>query len=1405
MLTKMKKYFKLCRYFLVLMIIVLCYSLIFPAKAEEAIQGQSTIINGGFEDPDLISQTSNKNWSNTNASNVLGWQTTATDKLIEFGWMLNGESAHMVPTITSEIIGVGASSGVQFSEVVSNDESSLYQSLSLSAGYYYNWAVHHRGRTGIDTMAIIITDDAHIDYVKTAKTDIDHFNQIIYWLKAKGVTAPAAGDTLDYTVYSTELKENLSFGDASNGEYFSFTKDSEHTVLFEIKIVSTDKHNWGEYTGTYLSEADKDVLFIMVPFASSYAKDPKTAGNLIDNCSFTDNQGNNLIVNGSFDDVVITNAYSFLKSANSPNPKPGIGWCTTSYDYSIEIGNLEKGNAYGIDVIRNETIYNAPSIREGSQFVELNADQDSSLYQIVNTEPGKMYRWSLSHRGRSGLDTMALIIGPEQSYAPLKTTKTARDQMMQIVDWIKNQTDVAWDIPENGCSEKITIYSPKFNSSGGFALGNDIFSLQKDEIHTEEWSVWIISSLNDTWHDYGEIDSSATYDYEYIVPEGINKSIFGFVSIKSSNSNNTYGNLLDNISFKEYYHINVDNATNGGGSEIKITNDDDSFIFEDEESKDSGWALAGSSITIHLKPGVRKIVGTYINGTFVKIEDWQYDAENEEYTYHIANTTTTVKVEVIYVANTVVYDSRSNHEYDGLNGGCEFSLGHEIQTYVSHAPQADDGWYFVGWKYISPADNNTYMFDAVHKVVYKENEGNGSETFEIHRFIGNDETEAVVTNIPYTEGVTLFAEWKYRQRVISKAYNQTTMEYDISIEGGNALLAVASGDALEKTDYIFNEMVVGEQVYASEGAYINVTASRKIGYKFSGWYDSSGKLVSNSISYTYRVSSNKVIDLVARFEPAGYNIIITCTVENSTDLSKYFEIHCTFSNLRENKVYSLTGLSTDPITINGETVTNPTRIKADESGNATVTIYMKHGDNATLLFVPENALYSIISKDYKNEGYNVRGEANALVLTNNILIDLKYYLVMQTVFIESSKHYGGVVSGLSPDVISITSTSSYTIEFITKYNPSIYNSLNVSLCFFDASGNPKNFIKGTRILMIDFTDGENLKYYSYTVASDSINAIKLDETFKELVTNNLYEKIIVADETISERLVFLVDYVGTNNLAESGRIALVYNNDLGDLNSALNPVKKYVNVLEDDTELTITKESEENVASDGPLTMNISINSSTFTVNTLYEDGIYLVKLTTEGGFPDGTYASISGVKYFSNNGYILISPLECGNYQAIIYFPVPIELNLGKVNINASLLPVVTSVVENPRFQTTNVEFNCIDVSACAIDASIDQNALIEGHINSCLVSLKYQNIDSVKLTIKRKNSDGTITNIMENINVELPLDDSPVVIILDNGFDGLVGETYIFDFVGYINEAQACNDACVVVIGYIGNQRVI
>ncbi len=1391
--------------FLFAILINLC----FPVGAEEGESsgGQSNIVNGGFEEPDLKTENPTLNWKDIDMSSVPGWSTTSTNGKIEFGWMLNGASAHMVPTTITEIVdGVGASEGEQFAEAVSDEASSLYQSLSLNAGYNYNWSIHHRGRTGVDTLALLITDDTHIDYVKSSASGSDHFYQIISWMKENGVTAPEAGTMVSYTVYTTGLGESNSFEEASTGSYFSYTPDYEHTVKFEIYLMSTVAENWGEYTGSYLSEIKKDVLFVLTPFASSFTKNPSTAGNLIDNCSFTDSQGNNLLINAGFDDVKINKSYSYLQAANSTKPQAGIGWCTTASSYNVEIGNLEKGNAYNLPVTIETTVLNAPWIREGEQFVELNADQESSLYQIVTTEVGKMYRWSLSHRGREGLDTMALIIGPDQTYEPKKVNSTSRDQLMQIADWLYMQTDVALDVPEEGCSQKITLYTPKFNSSGGWESDSNIFSWQKDAEHTEEWSVWIISSRNDTWHDYGELDSEAAYNFEYIVPEGHHKSIFGFVSIRSSKAdgtvNKTYGNLLDNVSFKEYYFIDINNATNSGGSDLNIVYDEDKFLPEDTNS---GWVHAGSDISIHLKKGEREIIGAYISNAFVPISDWTYNEETEEYVYKIENVTSTITVEVIYVANTVVYDSRNDYEYqyDGVDGGFEVRLGPSIQEgalqeYVSHAPIADDGWKFIGWKYISPSDNRVYMLDAVHKVTFVEDaEDINNSTFAIYRILSGGETELVVDNIPYDEGVTLTAEWQYRQRVIYKTFNDLSSEFDISSEGGYAEITVISGETSDKSNYYVDLNPVGKELYSSGGAYINVSAYQQTGFNFNGWYDASGNLVSNSISYTYKVDSGKVVELYAYFEAKGYDISVNCSVEGDNDSGKYFAINCSFSNLRANKVYTITGLYDNNIIVNGETVTNPSKIKADESGNATVTVYMKHGDSAGFVFLPQNCVYSVVSYDYTGYGYDVRGEEASRILLAEATVNLKYYYVRQSVIIEAGKHFAGIVSGMNPDAIYITGNSSYTYDVSTLYNPSVYNDLNVSLSFFDSTGTEAAFAIGTRILMIDLTDANNPRYYKYSVSDPDVSAVQLEQ-FAELGSSAPYVRNDTGGTTILERLVFLIDYVGTDDPVASGKILLVYSDANGKLENVIKPVKKIVNIGEDTTRLTVTPTHGENASNIGPFPVNITVKGSTPAVNTAYEGDTYAIKLSFDGGFPDGSYVEIDGTRYYSNNGCITVFPSAIDDITLDIYSPLPIAVTDGKATLTATLLPVVSSSAASSYVKTERVAFDCVDAQTCAIDADVPDGILIPGRVYQIDAELRYAGIDSAVLTVSKKTEDGNYIELYRYIAVDLPVDGNTVTVYLGNGLDVVSGETYIFSFVGYVDGVSVCTDECYTVVGY-------
>ncbi|MEU8760130.1 DUF11 domain-containing protein [Streptomyces sp. NPDC048659] len=98
------------------------------------------------------------------------------------------------------------------------------------------------------------------------------------------------------------------------------------------------------------------------------------------------------LVNGGFEEPRIKDAdWSILDQSRVP------GWATTASDRRIE---LWAGGLNGIPAA------------EGRQFAELNANEPASLYQDIATTPGSRLRWRLSHRGRKGVDTMDVLIGP---------------------------------------------------------------------------------------------------------------------------------------------------------------------------------------------------------------------------------------------------------------------------------------------------------------------------------------------------------------------------------------------------------------------------------------------------------------------------------------------------------------------------------------------------------------------------------------------------------------------------------------------------------------------------------------------------------------------------------------------------------------------------------------------------------------------------------------------------------------------------------------------------------------------------------------------------------------------------------------------------------------------------------
>lgn len=119
-------------------------------------------------------------------------------------------------------------------------------------------------------------------------------------------------------------------------------------------------------------------------------------------CSQQQNQV--ALMNGSFEQPAINNGTGiFIPQANVP------GWKTTDSSNVIEIWRPKSGLPSWDPVGPGGRVIPPAA---GDQYAELNAYNFGMLYQDVKTTPGQTIYWRLAHKGRAGVDTMRLRIGP---------------------------------------------------------------------------------------------------------------------------------------------------------------------------------------------------------------------------------------------------------------------------------------------------------------------------------------------------------------------------------------------------------------------------------------------------------------------------------------------------------------------------------------------------------------------------------------------------------------------------------------------------------------------------------------------------------------------------------------------------------------------------------------------------------------------------------------------------------------------------------------------------------------------------------------------------------------------------------------------------------------------------------
>lgn len=417
--------------------------------------------------------------------------------------------------------------------------------------------------------------------------------------------------------------------------------------------------------------------------------------------------------NGSFEE-----GQTFTATYLQPDQSAVPSWSTTAFQGKIELFR-KNTNTYITGVTLEP--------KDGTYAAELNADEESTLYQNVKTSPSSVYEWGLDHGARNGTDIMALVIGPKQSVDPSKPSKDGRDQLMQMVDWL----NIGNSVIAGAEPKQYTVYSKKFADKGTFEdnAGNNAFSLTPSTIYTEEWHIWIMASSKATsgtnpWNSYGSNaggsagsgngSGSTTVDlskyYLYTVPAGQTDTLFGFVSVGYDGSSTTadkaktYGNFLDNINFQLYHPLSGSTTTHGsavvGGSDgtttgtgtsngHKVTVNDKlaTYVTDGEplkiqaviKKKDAvaGCEFVGVYYTKQDENGNPKTVFLQLAGN--EIEDtgsltdeqkkgkWiksTNDAGDTIYTYYLENITSATDLHFVFIKNpTVTYDPNGGKEY----------------------------------------------------------------------------------------------------------------------------------------------------------------------------------------------------------------------------------------------------------------------------------------------------------------------------------------------------------------------------------------------------------------------------------------------------------------------------------------------------------------------------------------------------------------------------------------------------------------------------------------------------------------------------------------------------------------------------------------------------------------------
>ncbi|PFV82859.1 hypothetical protein COL05_09155 [Bacillus sp. AFS059628] len=182
------------------------------------------------------------------------------------------------------------------------------------------------------------------------------------------------------------------------------------TVQFKVKVLSSDvkqqiKNKANVAYKNLLTNTDGTVDTNEV--VNDVEPEPETPTPPANSCG---QLGRVALVNGSFEEPYYT-SIPFHGPGYFTAPAGTVpGWKTTDSYQVFEIFNKNLMDQIKPGSIEDQGGLKNP-VAHGQQFAELNSREAAQLYQDVQTTPGQTIYWRLAHKGRQGLDTMAVKIG----------------------------------------------------------------------------------------------------------------------------------------------------------------------------------------------------------------------------------------------------------------------------------------------------------------------------------------------------------------------------------------------------------------------------------------------------------------------------------------------------------------------------------------------------------------------------------------------------------------------------------------------------------------------------------------------------------------------------------------------------------------------------------------------------------------------------------------------------------------------------------------------------------------------------------------------------------------------------------------------------------------------------------